>query len=160
MSDDEMTLLTVRVEEAKKNRVKQQLEHGGITREMRKTLDRLDENTDSEKERLKDELQEAREKREDKVANRDKLNTDIERLNSRIERLENDIDALRDKEGEYEGHLQSIETMLHEENARVFEDHGQVIKAAEAGDCEPADVITDLKERNPELPEHRFTVGT
>jgi len=158
MSDDKVPIRFL-VDPETKEEAMAKLDHGGMSRGLRQRVERIADSGKSRKERLEDELQDTREEREDKVADRDKLNTDIERLNSKIERLEKELDEIRDRQGEYEGHLQSIETMLHEENARVFEGHGQITTAAEAGDCEPADVIADLKERNPNLPNHRFTPG-
>lgn len=157
MSDDGMALLTARVDEDRKDRVKNRLDHGGLTREIRELLKRLDEHAGSEKKRLKRELQATREERDEWVQKRDEANSHIEQQNKRIERLENELDTIRDKQGEYEGYLQSIETAMHD-GMRVFEDHKQVVNAAEAGDCDPLDVIIDLRERNPNLPDAKFGV--
>lgn len=159
MSDGEMALLTARVNEQRKDRVKERLEHGGLTREIRDLLKRLDEHTGSEKERLKQELQEARETRDEWVQTREEANSHIEQQNKRIERLENELDSIRDKEGEYEGHLQSIETIMHEQGASVWPEHTQIQRAAQVGDCEVHDVIADLQQRNPSLPQSRFEEG-
>lgn len=159
MSDDDTVLLTARVDERRKERVKERLEHGGLTREIRNLLRRLDDHASSEKARLKQELDAAREERDEWKQTREEANRNIERLDTRVHRLENELDTIRDREGEYEGHLKSIERMMHDEGASVFEDHGQVQAAADAGDCAPEDVINDLRERNPSLPDEQFSIG-
>jgi chromosome segregation ATPase len=158
MSDNKVPVRAL-VDPQDKERAMKRLDHGGLSREIRQTVQRIAEQGKSRKKQLKEELDQAREKRDEKVAIRDKANTEIERINGKIERLEKQLDDIRDREGEYEGHLQSIETAMHD-GMRVFPEHGQIINAAEAGDCEPADVIADLKERNPDLPESQFRKAT
>ena len=57
--------------------------------------------------------------------------------------------------GPYEATLEMLEETLYA-GGRVFEDHGQVMKAAKVGGKETKDVIDELKERNPSVPDHAF----
>jgi len=59
------------------------------------------------------------------------------------------------REDKYETSLEMLEETLRD-GGHVFEDHGQVMKAAKIGGKEAEDVIRELKERNPSVPDHAF----
>jgi len=111
----------------------------------------------SERERIKDNLQELRDDRRQLKNKREAINDELEEFEIKIQRAEDRLDDLRDKEGEYEGALQMIEDEMHEQGARVFPEHKAVERAARLGDCEELDVIRDLEDRNPDLPEEQFS---
>jgi chromosome segregation ATPase len=155
---DNLEQINVEVPAETKELAKGKLEHGGLTRVVRETLERIAHGEQStEIERVKDQLADLRDTRQSLQKDRNRIDDELDDIERKIERAENRLDELRDKQGEYEGALQMIEDAMHEEGMHVFTDHGQVQEAAKIGDCSPGDVIEDLQERNPELPEERFT---
>jgi len=167
MSDDgeDMEQINVKVPARTKELAKQRLEHGGITRVVRESLTRVAHGEEaSEKERVKDHLEELRDERRELKNERNQIDDKLDELDVKIERAEDRLDELRDKEGEYEGALQMIESAIRGEDRErpmnVFVGHGQVEHAAELANCSQEDVIEDLKERNPNLPDSRFTKGS
>jgi len=158
MSDAEKQQVGAEIPQSTYRVVKERLDHGEITHEIRQLMDRLAHgDTTSRKKRLQDELEELRQKRETAQRKRNDLDKKIENLNSSIERAERKLDEVRDREGRYEATLEMIENGPIEDGKHVFETHKQIQKAAEVGDCDPKDVLEDLKSRNPELPESRFS---
>lgn len=157
MSDKEMVRVYAEVPKRSKKIAKRKLEHGGLTREIRECIERIAHGAEvSEKQRLKDDLEEMRDERQGLKQERSRIDDDLDALERKIERAENKLDQLRDKEGEYEGALRMIEESMHEDGMCVFEGHGQVQEAAELGNCSQDDVVNDLKNRNPTLPDSRF----
>jgi chromosome segregation ATPase len=159
MTDDEDTeQINVEVPARTKELAKDQLEHGGLTRVIREKLTQIAHGEEaSEIERVKDQLHELRDERRDLKRERHDIDQQLEKVDVKIERAENKLDELRDKEGEYEGALQMIEEEMHNEGMCVFEGHGRIKNAADIGDCTQQDVINDLKERNPDLPQEQFS---
>jgi len=155
------TKITVNVDETTVEKVKQKLEHGGLSDTVRQALNRVADNEDvARKRQLKKQLNTLRDNRKDLKNDKREIENELQTINTKIERAEAQLDELRDKEGEYEGHLASISEMLQEdENKHVFPGVKQVKKAAVAGGVSREEVIEDLKERNPDLPKERFTEG-
>lgn len=70
-------------------------------------------------------------------------------------------DVHADRGERYKSKLAELEEFLAEsERTQVFPEHGDVKDAARISGQPPEDVIADLKERNPSLPERRFTDGS
>lgn len=161
MSDEEDTeRVTAEVPKRDKEIAKAKLDHGGISREIRKTITRIAHGAEiSERERLKEDIETWRDERRGKVHEKQSLENEIDELDVKIERAENQLDELRDKQGEYEGALQIIEEEMHEVGMCVFEGHAKVEHAASLGDCSVEDVMDDLRDRNPDLPESQFSTG-
>jgi len=131
-------------------------DHGEMSEVLRDTVNRVAHGTDvAEEKRLNDRLKTLREERRELRQDRDTIESQLEEVNRKIERIETRLDELREQEGEYDGVLAMLETDL-QEGARVMEGTPKVKKAAKIGDCEPKDVIADLKERNPDIPETAF----
>lgn len=154
--DGEYEQVNVKVPKRTKELAKKQLEHGGISRVIREALEREahGERT-TERARVKDHLNDFREERRSKKSKRDRLNDDLDELDVKIDRAEQRLDELDDREGQYEGVLTALDEHLAE-GGHVFPDHGMVERAAEVGGCAPQDVIDDLRDRNPDLPDERF----
>lgn len=135
---------------------KAKLNHGEMSERLRKTLEEIAHGKDvAEQTRVKERLKKEREERreiEREIRDKQQERDEKDRI---IERLEEKLDTLSEQEGEYDGFLQSIEADLHD-GKHVWKDHGKIEEAAELVDCRPKDVIEDLKERNPNLPESRF----
>lgn len=136
--------------------VKDKLEHGEMSEELRARLDEIAHGADvSEENRLMDHLQTLREDRRELRREREQIEEDIEEKNRNIERIETRLDELRDQEGEYDGVLAMLEADL-QDGVRIMEGTDKVKRAAQIGDCEPSDVIQDLKDRNPDIPDEAF----
>jgi len=153
-----MSDVYVQVPKHTKELAKSKLEHGGLSRVVREKLTQVAHGAEtSERERIKDNLQELRDDRRQLKNKREAINDKLEELEIKIQRAEDRLDDLRDKEGEYEGALQMIEDEMHEQGARVFPEHKAVERAARLGECDELDVIRDLEDRNPDLPEEQFS---
>jgi len=136
---------------------KRKLDYGEMSKELRRTLDRIAHGADvAEETRLTDRLENLREDRRDLRQERNNIEQQLEEIERDIERVERRLEQLRDQEGEYDGFLQSLDTLL-KDGAHVFPDHGQIQQAAQIGGCDPEDVIEDLKRRNPDVPDEQFS---
>jgi len=161
MSDEETERVTAEVPKRDKEIAKAKLDHGGISREIRKTITRIAHGVEiSERERLKEDIETWRDQRRKKVHEKQSIENEIDEYNVKIERAENQLDELRDKQGEYEGALQMVEDDMHEHGMSVWPDHGKIEHAASLGGCNPKDVINDLQDRNPDLPTEQFSRST
>lgn len=158
MSDDEeLAQINVKVPERTKELAKEELEHGGLTRVVQETLSRIAHGEETtERQRVLDHLEELRDEKREKIQDRNQLDAEIEDLEVKIERAEKRLDELEDKMGEYEGMLQMMESQMHENDLHVDPGHGKIRDAAKKAGCDPSDVIDDLRERNPDLPESQF----
>lgn len=160
MSSGNRRQVVFRMDDATVEQAKQKLDHGEMSERLRQTLTAIAHGADaSERERVKDRLQDAR-------ADRDELQSEIrtkqQQLQTKereIERLEERLDALMDQESEYDGFLQGIEQDLAD-GMHVFQGHQKIERAAELGDCSQQDVLDDLRERNPSLPSGQFEAAS
>ena len=147
---------TFLVDEATLEQAKDGLDRGELSKELRATVERLAYGADVAQEtRLTDQLRTLRENRRDKRQERDNIETELEELNRKIERVEQRLDNLREQEGQYDGVLAMLEEDLHS-GVRILGGSDKIKRAAELGDCSVDEVIEDLKERNPEVPEKAF----
>jgi len=138
---------------------KDKLEHGEMSEELRARLDEIAHGTDvAEENRLTDRLKTLREDRRDLRRERDQIEDEIEEMNRDIERIEERLDELREQEGEYDGVLAMLEADL-QDGTRIMKGTDKVKRAAEIGDCDPMDVIQDLKDRNPDVPDSAFRMA-
>ena len=161
MSDEKETeQINVEVPKRTKELAKEELEHGGLTRVIRERLSEIAHGAEStKKERLKDQLEELRDERKKLKGERMEIDEQLDVVERKIERAESKLDELRDTESEYEGALQIIEEQMHNDGIRIFVGHGRVRDAAKIGNCTEQDVINDIQQRNPNLPEEQFTEG-
>ena len=135
---------------------KDKLEHGEMSELLRETLNRVAHGADvAEETRLKDALEAIREDKRELRQERDNIERQLEEKSREEERIEQRLDALREQEGEYDGVLAMLEEDLHE-GVRIMKGSDKVKRAAAIGDCKPQDVIADLKERNPDVPEKAY----
>lgn len=160
MNNDETGRVTVEVPKRDKEIAKAKLDHGGISREVRKTITRIAHGVEiSERERLKEDIKTWRDERRATVHKKQSLENQIDEFDVKIDRAETQLDELRDKQGEYEGALQIIEEDMHKVGMCVWEEHAKVEHAASLGDCSVGDVMDDLQDRNPDLSESQFSEG-
>ena len=135
---------------------KQKLEFGEMSQRLRETLEAIAHGTEvAEETRLTDRLQTLREERRSLRQQRDNVETDLDEVNRKIERVEQRLDSLREQDGQYDGVLAMLEEDLHS-GVRILGGSDKIKRASELGDCSVDEVIEDLKERNPEVPEKAF----
>ena len=144
------------VEKNAKDLAKEKLDHGELSTELRQTIHRLAYGEEiSKRERLHKRLAELRDSKDELRAEKREIEAEIEEIEGEIKRIEERLDGMERREEKYEGTLEILEETLYA-GGRVFEDHGQVMKAAKIGGKQPADVIEQLQERNPSVPDHAF----
>lgn len=155
MSDKK--LINFKVPEDTHKKLKAKLDHGELSERLRETVDAIAYGAEvAEHKRTKEALQEARKDKRDIESDIDTLRDERDEKEREIERLESKLDSLMEQEGQYDGFLQSIEEQMHAEEMRVFPEHAQVKKAAGVGGISPEEVVADLRERNPSLPDQQF----
>jgi len=160
-NNDENTVRVVaQVPESVKETAKEKLEYGGISREVRETLERIAFGEDltqrSRLERQRDELQETlRKKREE----RRELDAEIENIEQRIDGIDSKINNLTTREDKFEAKLEELEATLRVDGGRLDPEHPAVKRAAKTGRMEVEGVIETLKERNPDVPTYAFQDG-
>lgn len=157
MSDDRNAQINVNVNRETKELAKKKLGFGGLTDEINKTLYRVAHGAEvSEQRRLKDKLEDLREDKREIENEIDNLRNERDEKERKISRIEERLDAIMDQEGQYEGYIQSIETDLH--NGKSFwPQHPKIQDVAEMVDSTGEQIIDDLRERNPNLPDSQFT---
>jgi chromosome segregation ATPase len=144
------------VEEAAKDLAKEKLEYGELSTELRETIHRIAYGQEiSKREQLSKQLAELRETKDSLRADIREKEAELEEVEDKISRVEERLDGMERREDKYEAMLEMLEQTLYE-GGRVFENHGQVIKAGKTGGKDAADVIQELKERNPSIPDHAF----
>lgn len=99
-----------------------------------------------------------------------KARHDRERIQQQIEELQNQLDTAKSREehleeeledaevrgDEYEAMLSDIESEIRD-GMSVFPEHGRIKEAATVSGKSPSQVLSDLRDRNPELPTAAFT---
>jgi len=100
-------------------------------------------------------LAELRDEKDRKRSEIREAEAELEEIEDKIARVEERLDNMERREDKYEASLEMLEESL-QEGEHVFEDHGQVIKAAKVGGKETEAVIDELKERNPMVPDYAF----
>jgi chromosome segregation ATPase len=154
--DDTTKRVTFLVPEQSWEEAQDKTDHGEMSERLRDTVNRVAHGADvAEEARLNDRLKTLREDRRELRQERDNIEQELEEVNRKIERVETRLEELREQDGEYDGVLAMLETDLSD-GARVMQNTPKVKKAAKIGDCEPQDVIADLKERNPDVPDMAF----
>jgi hypothetical protein len=134
----------------------ERLEHGEMSERLREVVTEIAYGADvSKRQRVKKRLDELREQRTGVQEEIRVLENKAERITANISSNERALEYLNDIDGEYEGALQVIEDIIYQ-GARIDVDHVQVKRAAEIQDIFTSDVILDLKDRNPDLPDEAF----
>ena len=148
--------VTFNMDEQTVEEAKDKLEHGEMSEVLREALREVAYGADvAEESKLTDRLRTLREKRRVKRQERDSIESTIDEIDRKIERVEQRLDTLREQEGEYDGVLAMLEEDL-DEGVRMIETSTKVKRAATIGGCNTEDVINDLKERNPNIPDRAF----
>lgn len=144
------------VENDAKELAKEKLEHGELSTELRETIHRIAFGEEiSKREQSRKRLAELRDEKDRKRSEIREAEAELEEIEDKIARVEERLDNMERREDKYEASLEMLEESL-QEGEHVFEDHGQVIKAAKVGGKETEAVIDELKERNPMVPDYAF----
>jgi len=139
-----------------KELAKDKLDYGELSTELRETIHRIAFGDEiSKRERAHKRLAELREEKDSIRGTIRQKQTELEEVEDEIARLEERIDNLERREDKYEATLEMLEEILYA-GQRVFKEHGQVMKAAKVGGVDAEDVLEELKERNPQIPDHAF----
>lgn len=102
-----------------------------------------------------------------------KTRRERESLEDRIKHLREELETVREQERglqeqireyeqettEYERVMSELSAMLRDGNS-VFPSHGKVKTAASTKGCSVSEVMDDLRDRNPDVPDARFQEGT
>lgn len=159
MSGDEMTQASFEVDKQTYEAAKDKLKFGEMSKRLRETVHTIAHGAQSaEKERVKNNLEEWRDKRNSIDAEINKLKSERRDVERKISRAEDRLNELQEQNGEYDGTLAMLEQDIHE-GKRVIPESKKVKEAARLGDCNPKDVIQDLKERNPEVPAEAYRLA-
>jgi len=154
MSNDDQINFTI--DGDAKELAKNHLEHGELSERLRETVRAIAFGEEvSQHQKLKKRLENLRDTKDDLRAEKRELEAKIEDVEQKISRVEERVDKLDRREDQYSASLEMLEDQLMS-GAHVFPGHGQVMKAAKMGEKEPEDVIDDLKERNPSVPDYAF----
>ena len=153
---DGKSQINFKVESNAKELAKEKLDHGELSTELRETIHRVAYGEEiSKRERMHKQLADKRDKRDSLRAEKREIEAQIEEIEGEIARIEERLDGMERREDKYEATLEMLEETLYA-GGRVFEEHGQVMKAAKIGGKEPEGVIEELQERNPSVPDHAF----
>jgi len=152
-------LINFRVDEETREEAHDVLNHGELSEQLRAYTRRLvyGEET-SRRERLKERLETLREEQDDLRARKREIEAQIEQVETEIARIRDRWAAVERQSERYESALSMLEELLFA-GGRVYPDHGQVRQAADLGEATPDEVIADLRERNPAIPDHAFVDG-
>lgn len=139
-----------------KELAKEKLDHGELSTELRETIQRIAFGEEiSKRERARKRLAELRDEKDRLRSKKREVEAELEDIEQQITRIEERLENMERREDKYETSLEMLEETLYE-GGHVFPDHGQVIKAAKIGGKDKEDVIDELKERNPRVPDHAF----
>jgi len=161
MSGDEETVRVVAdVPKSVKETAKEKLEYGGISREIRDTLQRIAFGEDlTQRSRLQRQRDDIAEQLQNKREKRRELDADIENLEKQIESINQELDNITTREDKYEAKIEELEAKLRKDGMRLDPEHPAVKRAAKTGGVEVEGVIETLKERNPDVPVYAFQDG-
>lgn len=105
--------------------------------------------------RLKQRLERAKNEYRRLVEEKEAIEAEMHDCEERIRSLREQLDEAQKADERYEQLLEELEEKLYA-GSHVFPNHGDVIEAAEIGSVSEQEVIDELRERNPEIPEDAF----
>lgn len=156
MSDDETVRVTHIVPEHVRDAAKGKTEHGELSEHVRNVYRRIAFGEDvAEHETVRMELERVRDEKDDIRRKIREFQSDLEAIERKEARLEEKLSQHTSRQDKYEGHLESLETQLAQ-GAHISTTHPGVERAANVADVEKDEVIEELQERNPSVPDHAF----
>lgn len=147
------------IESETKEAAQEDLEHGELSQLLRQQVREIAFGEElSERQRIENRLEDVRQKKDDIRSQRRNIDAKIEQVETEEARLEERLEGLTTRDEQYDAALEMLEESLAD-GQRVFPGHGQVKRAAMLGDVDQEEVVDDLMERNPSVPEHAFVSG-
>jgi len=155
MSNDR-ELVTFEVDKDTKELAKQKLQFGEMSSLLRDELRRVAFGEEvSKRERLRSRVEDLRDQRDSLRADKREIEAEIEEVETELARAEERMDGLERKEDRYDAQLEMLEELLAD-GMRLDPENPKVITAAKTGGVEAEDVIQELQERHPNVPEQAF----
>lgn len=156
MTDKEYTQVSFRVPKHIKERAMEKTEHGEMTENIRSLYEQIAFGEEvAEHQQLKLELDRVREEKDDTRAEIRNLQSELEELERKESRLEERLQQKQSKADEYRVILETLEKQLLD-GQRILESNQSVQDAASIKNVEPDEVIAELQERNPDVPDYAF----
>lgn len=156
MTDDDYVRVTHRVPEHVRDAAQQNTEHGDLSELVRSLYGRIAfGDAEGGAESIEIELERVRAEKDDLRQQIRELQNELQTVEQAETRLEEKLSTHRSREDKYEAHLEGLEASLYD-GQHVDPTHPLVKKAASAMNVEPDDVIAELQDRNPAIPEYAF----
>lgn len=156
MSDDK-SRYTVLMEDHLKERAKENTEHGELSERVRAVFKEAAYGDEiAERDQLSRELEELRQRKDDLRSEIRAKQAELADVQQRETRLEERLAEKKSREDRYETMLGNLETIVREQGP-VTQQHPIVRDAAGLADTDAAEVIADLREECPDLPDRAFT---
>jgi chromosome segregation ATPase len=154
--EEEMVQVSHLVPESLREDAQDNAEYGELSDAVRQAYRIVAYGDDYENtQRLKQRLERAKNEYQRLVEEEDRLEEQKDETEDRIRQLREQLEAAESKEEQYEELLVDLETQVYN-GSHVFPRHADVEEAAEISGQSPEEVIEDLKERNPEVPDDAF----
>lgn len=154
--DDEMTQVSHLVPKSVKDDAKENAGHGDLSDAVRQAYRIIAYGDDYEDTfRLQQRLERARNEYERLVEDKEQVEREMRDVADRIDTLEAKLEEAEEADEAYEDELQRLEESI-KAGEHIFPDHAKVENAAEIGSVSPQDVISELKNRNPDIPDDAF----
>lgn len=153
---DETVRYNVQMRRQLREDAKRNTERGELAEDVRNLFRRrayghAGEADNSELERARAELEEVRDRLDDLRRERRQIDAEIESQESRATRLEERITRLEEQDGKFETVVETLESILL--------DGGRIFPERVDDDLDAGEVIDELKDRNPHVPEHAFDLA-
>lgn len=157
--DDDLVQVSHMVPESHRDAATEHTEYGGISDAVREVYRILAAGGTLEKARVKlqlDRIRNDRRRIEEQVSD---LEMELDHLEERERELESRVDDADSREVRFEDTMADLDTIV-QNGERVFPSHGKVERAAELSGMTPEEVISALRERNPDVPPSTFREKT
>lgn len=156
MTDDDYVRVTHRVPEHTREAAQQNTEHGELSELVRSLYGRIAfGDSDGGAESIEIELERVRAKKDELREQIREFQNELQTVEQQETRLEEKLSTHRSRQDKYEAHIESLEQLLYD-GTHVWPGHPIVEKAAQAANRDPEDVVEDLQDRNPQIPEYAF----
>jgi len=156
IDDQEMVQVSHLVPEDVKEDARENAQHGDLSEAVRQAYEIVADGDDYEDRfRLEQRLERTRSEYESLVEQKERIEREMRDLKSQIGRLESKLESIEEADAEYNESLKDLTVSLRQ-GEHLFPSHAAVQEAAELGNCEARDVIQELKDRNPEIPDDAF----
>lgn len=155
-TDDEMVRTTIQMPRNIRDEAKNQTEHGELSEMVRDLFREVAFGEEiNKREQYKKQLERVRDEKDEVRGEIRDLQSRLDTLEDKESRLEERLSESTSLKDKYDGMLEMLEQTLYS-GTHVDKNHGAVERAANTAGVEPEDVIEDLKDRNPEVPDYAF----